>query len=620
MAPYAQVFLRKLEAVGRAQHRLEPGLAVLGEGLGIDEEAVGLLLAATHAAPELVEGREAEALRVLHDHRGRVGHVDAHLHDARGHEDADPALREGLHRLPLLVFLQPRMDEAHLVARIDLPRQALVHLLGVLELCVRRGRRPARDEGIDEIGLPARLEEAPDVVVDLGLVARPGKVGLYGLATRGHGPDGRDREVAEDREREGAGDGRGGHHEEVGEVALAAQGQALQHAEAVLLVHDREAEVAVLDLVREEGMGAKDEVHLAGLEGSEEGRAGRVLDVAREEGEPHAEWLEEAGRRLRVLAREKLGRRHHGRLAARLDGLEAGQEGDKGLARAHVSLEEAAHGVGPGHVGHYLGGGLLLVGREAEGKALEEPAAQEPLGGVARYGVALPRESAPRHRHLEVEELLVDEALSRLRQGRGRGRLVELGKGPALVGHAPPRDDRGRYLVLDMGAEVAQGLPHELAEGALLEAFGGRVERDEALGRGGPARQHLGLEGGGLELSAAELELAGDDGAGADREDLLQEGPVEAKEGRDGRSLSLVPDEDLEGPHAAVAEPFVREDLDHRMGAACLDGIREGNEDRAVIVVAGIVEEEVGHRVDAEAGQPRLHLGPRAAEYGHGLV
>ena len=52
----------------------------------------------------------------------------------------------------------------------------------------------------------------------------------------------RDVEVAVGGERQRARDGRRGHHEHVGVVALLPQVLPLQDAEAVLLVDDREAE------------------------------------------------------------------------------------------------------------------------------------------------------------------------------------------------------------------------------------------------------------------------------------------------------------------------------------------------------------------------------------------
>ena len=102
-----QILLGQHEAVAAFEHRLEAGLAVLGEVLGVDEETVGLLRPPPHATPELVEGREAEALRVLDHHHRRLGHVDTDLDDAGRHEEPRGAALEGGHRLAFLLFLEP---------------------------------------------------------------------------------------------------------------------------------------------------------------------------------------------------------------------------------------------------------------------------------------------------------------------------------------------------------------------------------------------------------------------------------------------------------------------------------------------------------------------------------
>ena len=68
-------------------------------------------------------------------------------------------------------------------------------------------------------------------------------------------------EVAVEGERQRARDGRRGHHEQVGDGALAAQRQTLVHAEPVLLVHDREREVAELDALLHEGVRAEGHLH-----------------------------------------------------------------------------------------------------------------------------------------------------------------------------------------------------------------------------------------------------------------------------------------------------------------------------------------------------------------------
>ena len=70
-------------------------------------------------------------------------------------------------------------------------------------------------------------------------------------------------EVAVDEHRRGARDRRGGHHEHVGLVTLAAQQRALLDAEAVLLVDHRDTEVAELGVAVEERVRTDEDVDLA---------------------------------------------------------------------------------------------------------------------------------------------------------------------------------------------------------------------------------------------------------------------------------------------------------------------------------------------------------------------
>ena len=69
----------------------------------------------------------------------------------------------------------------------------------------------------------------------------------------------------------------------------------------------------------------------------------RALVAAGEEVEADAGGLGERGEGEEVLAGEDLGRGHHRRLAAGLDGGEHGEEGDQRLAGADVALEQAVH-------------------------------------------------------------------------------------------------------------------------------------------------------------------------------------------------------------------------------------------------------------------------------------
>ena len=126
-------------------------------------------------------------------------------------------------------------------------------------------------------------------------------------------------------------------------AALLAEVHALADAEAVLLVDDGEAEVGEGDVLLEEGVGADDDRGLAGGEGRELGRALAALVAAGQEVEADAGGLGEGREGEEVLAGEDLGRGHHRRLAAGLDGGEHGEEGDQGLAGADVALQQAVH-------------------------------------------------------------------------------------------------------------------------------------------------------------------------------------------------------------------------------------------------------------------------------------
>ena len=93
-AAQPQVLLGDAEAVLGLAHDAE---AVAGDGAErrlVEEEADRRPVAPPDAAAELVELGEAEALGVLDDHDGRVGHVDADLDHGGGDEDADLAGEE----------------------------------------------------------------------------------------------------------------------------------------------------------------------------------------------------------------------------------------------------------------------------------------------------------------------------------------------------------------------------------------------------------------------------------------------------------------------------------------------------------------------------------------------
>ena len=75
-----------------------------------------------------------------------------------------------------------------------------------------------------------------------------------------------DVEVAVQGQAQGAGNGRGGHHQQVRIAALAQEPFSLGHAEAVLLVDDDQPEALGQEARFDEGVGAHGEAHVAETE------------------------------------------------------------------------------------------------------------------------------------------------------------------------------------------------------------------------------------------------------------------------------------------------------------------------------------------------------------------
>ncbi|MEZ4808218.1 MAG: hypothetical protein R2815_12215 [Flavobacteriales bacterium] len=80
---------------------------------GREQVAVGLPVAAPHAAAQLVQVAEAEVLRLVHDDRVRVRDVEAVLHDGGADEHIGVALDEVEHHLLELVAFELTVAHAH---------------------------------------------------------------------------------------------------------------------------------------------------------------------------------------------------------------------------------------------------------------------------------------------------------------------------------------------------------------------------------------------------------------------------------------------------------------------------------------------------------------------------
>ena len=158
-------------------------------------------------------------------------------------------------------------------------------------------------------------------------------------------------------------DGRGTHGQHVKLFLQLFEAFFVAHAKALLLIHDKQAEILELDVLREQAVRADEHVDLACFHllhdellflGCAEARDHFDLD-----GE-HREALLEC---LKMLEAQHCRGRQHGYLLAILYGFEGCAHGHFRLAVTHVSAEQAIHGRSGFHVLlDGLNGRKLIVG------------------------------------------------------------------------------------------------------------------------------------------------------------------------------------------------------------------------------------------------------------------
>ena len=97
-ATQPQILLRQTKAVARLLDHAQP---LRPRGLPPrNEDAVGRIAAAPHAATQLMQLCQSKPLRVLDHENRRVRHINAHLDHGRRHEQLDlPCIEAAHHRL-----------------------------------------------------------------------------------------------------------------------------------------------------------------------------------------------------------------------------------------------------------------------------------------------------------------------------------------------------------------------------------------------------------------------------------------------------------------------------------------------------------------------------------------
>jgi len=218
-------------------------------------------------------------------------------------------------------------------------------------------------------------------------------------------------EIAVERKRERAGNGRGGENENVRRVTVRCsfihEALALEDAEAMLLVDCDEAEAGELHVVFDEGVRADDELRFAGTDAFEGSGFFGVLQAADKEFDTVAAALKNAACGQKMLHGENFGGRHKRGLATIFDGYDGGLQGDNRFAAANIALEETVHGRGLFKVGGDFGQDALLCCGGLEGKDALQSFANIFFAEAEGNGVFLAsRAAVEREAELIKEELL----------------------------------------------------------------------------------------------------------------------------------------------------------------------------------------------------------------------
>ncbi len=403
-------------------------------------------VASAHAPADLVELGESERVGTLDDQRVGVGDVEPGLDDRRRDEHVRVAGEEREHvalELPL-GHLPVCDEEAELGAELA---QVLDRLLDGLDPVVQ-------DEGLASALVLAQERLADELLVVLAHVRadRP-------AATRRCLDD---ADVAQSGEGhvQRARDRRGREREHVHLEPELAKQLLLGDAEALLLVHDHEAEVLGGDVPREDAMRADQDVHLAlRVVGEDALHLGRLAEAAHHL-DGHGQVAVALPKCVQVLLREDRGRGEQQRLRAVRDRDEGGADGDFGLAEADVPADEPVHR--PRRLEVLLDDldRLALVGR-----LLVREARLEPLDEL---GVGLERDAlGPLAPRVEGEQLAGQ--LVRARACPVLDRLPRLAaelrqRGRVTVGPHVARN-LGNLLVRDVEAIVAPEGEEEVVAG-----------------------------------------------------------------------------------------------------------------------------------------------------------
>ena len=326
----------------------------------------------------------------------------------------------------------------------------------------------------------------------------------------------------------------------------------------------------------------------------------------------HREVAEQIANRDIVLLREHLGGRHQRALVAALHAHQQRGDGNHGLARPDVALEQPVHRVRAGQVGRQLTDRIALGARERERKRVVEAAHQLAVDLVTdALRLTLQRALAHHQRELQPQQLVEDEALARRLGGGHRLRRVHVVERPRAADDVEPVEPFARQRVGEL-AGAAQRLldPVTQLPGRETGLVGLRVDGHDAPGA---VADEVDDRVGHLPPAPVGLELAEEHRVGA----LLQLlGPPRLVEERAAQVAAAVEHVDLDEGAALAGAPRLHP-LHHREhhGLVADLEVLDGGLLRAVEVAARVVGEQVEDGLDLHRRQRLDLLGPDPVEH-----
>ena len=441
-----------------------------------NQDAAGIRRSAPDTSAELMQRRQTEPLGVFDDHNRSVGHIDADLDNSGGDQHVQFPRLKFQHHFVFFFGLHLAVQQADAPVGQQRADGLGIILFDGLHIC---GHLVFLDGRADHVGLMPRGKLLFNKAVHVPPLFAGDEPGLDGLAAGRQFVQHRDVQIAVHQQAQRARDGRGAHHQQVGALRLACQQAALPHAEAVLLVHDGQAQVFELDRIGQHRVGA---YHQPGAAVGNSFQRDLFLfgfHAAHQQRDVDAEGFQPVGQCSGMLPGQDFGGSQHGALPAVLRGKPDGRRSHQRFAAADITLQQAIHRHLTAQVVHnFLGRALLCAGGRI-GQAAPERGKVHLVHWCA--GLAPTVAAQQKDADLEHVQLFKDQAAARPGQVLGALRGVDTAHGLGLGGHAVA----GQQLRRQRVGQLVHVLQRRVGAGGLPrggQALGAGVDGHKGAG------------------------------------------------------------------------------------------------------------------------------------------